>query len=239
MYLRWHFEVDSVCRASRPDGLRRVHVLRDHLSRMRGKLRSARRDARWPDDQARGQPGAPAQQGRALRARAVGAPGAIQPGSPPRSDGEGRRRLEGDVVGQRPCAPQPEARRGKEPRDRRQWGVPEPARDGQLPGIPRCVARRIRHASAPECGLRGRQRCDRGQSPYVWRVVAEALLLRREAHHLVRRRLPRDVGHVGSAAARLRRRPRKDCRGSPLRVHRRPSLPHRPERGPVDRLQAG
>ena len=41
-------------------------------------LRHHRRDARRPHHQARGQPGAPAQPRRALRARPVGAPGAVQ-----------------------------------------------------------------------------------------------------------------------------------------------------------------
>ena len=36
-------------------------------------------------------------------------------------------------------------------------GVPQPARDGQLPRVPRRVARRLRHAAAPQRRLRGRR----------------------------------------------------------------------------------
>ena len=61
----------------------------------------------------------------------------------------------------------------------------------------------------------------------------------REAHRLVRRRLPRGVGRERSAAARLRRRARQARRRAALRVHRPAPLAHRTERRRVDRVQAG
>ena len=147
--------------------------------------------------------------------------------------------MEGDRVGRALTLRQPEARRGAEPRRRGQRRVPQPARDGQLPRLPRCVARRLRHAAAPQRGLRGRQRRDRGESHVVRRGVAEALLRRREAHRLVRRRLPRRLGNVGPAAARLRRCTREARGRTALRLHRTAPLAHRPQCRPVDRVQAG
>ena len=72
--------------------------------------------------------------------------GAVQSRPASRPDGQGGRCVEADRLGRGAHARQPAAWRGAESRRRRQRDLPQSARDGKLPGLPRHVARRLRHA---------------------------------------------------------------------------------------------
>ncbi len=81
-------------------------------------------------------------------------------------------------VGRRAHAGEPEARRSAEPRRPANAVFLNQHETGSFPALPRCVARRLRHAAAPQRGLRVRQRGDRGESPHVRCRVAATLASR-------------------------------------------------------------
>ena len=128
----------------------RLAVLRDHLSRVRVRLRRPGRSARRPAHQAGRQSGPPAQSRRDLRDGTVGGAGALQPRPLPLADGARGRCAQADHVGQGLRTAGAEARRGEEQGTGGQRRLRQPARDGHVPGLPRSVAGGAGDARAPE-----------------------------------------------------------------------------------------
>ena len=167
MQLRSRREADPL---PRPPGQHRaggVQLLRHHLPRMRVGVRRDRRGARRPRDQAGGESRASAEPGRDLRPRPVGAAGALQPRSLPRAHGARGRQAGADHVGQGAATPRVQARRDAHGRHGRTRCLHQPGGERQLPGAPRPVARRLRHAGAHRVRRRRAPAVARGQSPHA------------------------------------------------------------------------
>ena len=214
-------QAHSVPGLAGPDRPRRVDVLRDGVPRVRGRVRRDRGDARRTRHQARGESRASAEPRRAVRARSVGAPGALQSRPVPHADDQERRRVARRDVG-RGDHPADAASRGHaDARHREHRGLSQSTRIGKLPGLPGRLAGGVRHAAASQRRLRSGSCRDRGASSRVRRRVAAVRFLQRAAHRVVRRRLPRRLGRDRRASARLRgcaRQARRARRGSSTSV---------------------
>ena len=234
-------KLDSVSRPSRRDGRRRLDLLRHDLPRVRRRLRRHRRDAR---------------RARRSSSRAIPSIRSIAA----RSARAASRRCRASTI---PIASAArwsrKAARGRRSRwddaltllsqklgEARSRGGAANAvflnqhETGSFPALPRRVARRLRHAAAPQRRLRGRQRRHRGEPRSVRRGVAVAVASRtrssssRSAPTSSRAgacRVPQQLDFA-DARAKLDER-------AALRLHRTAPLAHRSERRPVDRVQAG
>ncbi len=187
-----------------------------------------------------GNPDHPLNRGALCAPRPVGAAGALQSRSPPHADGHAERAVEAHRVERRPHDGEPEARRGAQPQHRRRRRLSQSARERQLPG-----ASSISGSAPSACSVtsawtsKPTRRCSKPTAAATASRGRASSFAEAQLVDLVRRGLPGRLGRVGAAAARLRRRAREARHGAARRVRRTAPLAHRPQRRPVDSLQAG
>ena len=198
---------------------RRGHLVRQHLHRVRGRLRRARAHPRGPRGQARGQSRPPGQPGQALLARPGRAAGALQSRAHPRRRWPAARTAASARSAGTTRSP---ASRPSSARPAASWRSSAAPAAGPSPSCsptgpaPRAGAL-VRWEPFDHEPLRAANRQVFGIDQLPSHDFAQ-----REVHPVVRRRLPRHLALADGAAARLRHvaRLRRGRRGQ-VRLRRR------------------
>ena len=182
-------------------GARRRHLVRQHLHRVLHRVRRARAHPRGPGGQARGQPRASDQSGQALLQGPGGAPGPLQSRADQGADGaERRRRLRRDHLGRGDRPPRRQAGRGGQPGrgdQRRAARAPSPTSSAEWTAA--LGGRLVRYETFDHEPMRAANRQVFGLDQLPAHDFARA-----QVHHLLRGRLPGELGRADRAAARVR-----------------------------------